>query len=120
MKNRAFHHRLKFAMAGIVTVWRRERSFRTQVAVAFAALLALMVLRPGFLWVAVVVLSVALVLGLELLNSALEALIDHLHPEIAPAVKIAKDAAAGAVLLASMAAAIVGGCMLISLFRGSL
>jgi undecaprenol kinase len=120
MKNRAFHRRLQFAMAGIITVWRRERSFRTQLIFAVAALLAVTVLRPGLLWGAVVVLSITLVLGLELLNSALEALIDHIHPEIAPAVKIAKDAAAGAVLLASVGAAVVGGCMLISVLRGTL
>jgi undecaprenol kinase len=59
-------------------------------------------------------LSISLVLALELINSALEALIDHLHPDVAPAIKIAKDAAAGAVLLASIAAALVGVLMLVS------
>ena len=116
MKNRTFWHRLGFAVAGIVAVWQRERSFRTQAAAAVAALVVTLYLRPGLLWVAAVVLSVALVLALELLNSALEAMIDHLHPDIAPAIKIAKDAAAGAVLLASFGAAVVGALMLASVW----
>jgi diacylglycerol kinase (ATP) len=49
-----------------------------------------------------------LVLVAELFNTALESLIDHLHPEIHPAIKIAKDSAAGAVLLLSAGAVIVG------------
>ena len=43
-----------------------------------------------------------------LFNTALESLIDHLHPEMHPAIKIAKDCAAGAVLLLSGGAVIVG------------
>lgn len=70
-------------------------------------------MRPGLLWTAVVVLAVALVLAFELANSALEYLIDHLHPQIAPEIKRAKDVAAAAVLVASIAALLVGVLMLI-------
>ena len=114
MKNAAFFVRLGFAWSGIRTVWRRERSFRTQVSLAALAVLATAILRPGLIWCAAVALSIALVLALEVLNSALEAMIDHLHPDIAPAIKIAKDAAAGAVLIASVAACCVGVCMVLS------
>jgi diacylglycerol kinase (ATP) len=50
----------------------------------------------------------ALVLSLEILNSAIEALVDLASPDIHPLAKIAKDAAAGAVFLASMIATIIG------------
>jgi undecaprenol kinase len=116
MKNRSFRHRLGFAVAGIVTVWQSERSFRTQVAMASVVLALTAALRPGLLWAAAVALAVGLVLALELLNSALEAMIDYVHPEIAPAIKIAKDAAAGAVLVASISAAGVGVLMLASVW----
>jgi undecaprenol kinase len=114
MKNLGFQHRFRFAASGIVAVWRRERSFRSQTAAAVAAIAATVLLQPGLLWAAAVVLSIAMVLTLELLNSALEAMIDHLHPDIAPAIKVAKDAAAGAVLVASIGAAAVGALMLTS------
>ena len=69
-------------------------------------------LRPGLLWGATVTFSIVLVLALELVNSAVESMIDHLHPEAAPEIKLAKDIAAGAVLVATIGAVIVGLLML--------
>jgi undecaprenol kinase len=112
MKNRRFAARLGFAVAGLRLVFRREKSFRAQAAFAAAAALALLMLRPGTLWTALVALSAALVLALELANSALEYLLDHLHPAKAPEIGAAKDAAAAAVLVASLAALAVGALML--------
>ena len=112
MKNARFLTRLGYALAGIATVWRRERSFRTQVVLGAAALVVVVVLRPAPIWVAALVIAAALVLTLEMVNSALEYLIDHLHPDHHEAIGAAKDAAAGAVLLASIAALSVGGLML--------
>lgn len=115
MKNRRFAARLGFACAGIGLVFRREKSFRAQSAIAAAASLLLLALRPGALWSALVILSAALVLALELVNSALEYLLDRLHPAHSREIGAAKDAAAGAVLLASLAALAVGALMLLSL-----
>lgn len=50
----------------------------------------------------------ALVLALELVNSALESTLDLVSPEFHPLVKRAKDAAAGAVLVAALFAVLVG------------
>jgi undecaprenol kinase len=111
MKNRPFRERMGFALEGIRTGWRREASFRAQTALAGVALLALIVLRPAPIWWGLVAVTCALVLALELLNSALEAVIDLLHPGIHPAVKVAKDMLAGAVLAISAAAVVVGVAM---------
>jgi undecaprenol kinase len=118
MKNRPFHERLGFALDGIRAVWRSERSFRTQCWCALAAAAVTLALRPGWHWAALIAISTTFVLALELLNSALEYLIDHVHPDIAPAIKQAKDAAAGAVLLASVGALCVGAMMLLSVILG--
>lgn len=59
-------------------------------------------------------MSVALVLALELANSALEYLLDRLHPAFDREIGAAKDAAAAALLLASLAASTVGAPMLLS------
>ncbi len=88
---------------------------RTQAWAALALLAALTVLRPAPVWWAVAGLAAALVLAAELVNSALEALIDHLHPETHPGIKRVKDIAAGSVLVASLGALWVGGLMLVSL-----
>jgi diacylglycerol kinase (ATP) len=115
MKNRNFGERLGFALAGIRIVASREKSFRAQLGLGAGAIAALAALRPGSLWCAVVLLAVGLVLALEMANAALEYLIDHLHPQLAEEVGHSKDAAAGAVLLGSVAAAGVGAMMLLSL-----
>jgi diacylglycerol kinase (ATP) len=80
-KNRLFRERLGFAWAGIRTVLRRERSFRTQCAAALAAAAVPAVLGLGPAWTALVALAIGLVLALEMVNAALEYLIDHLHPQ---------------------------------------
>lgn len=111
MKNRPFRERLGFASQGIRTGWHREHSFRTQTMLASIAVLALVMLRPAPIWWAMVAVTCALVLALELLNSAMETIIDLLHPDIDPAIKIAKDMLAGAVLTMSVAALAVGVAM---------
>jgi diacylglycerol kinase (ATP) len=111
MKGRSFAARLGYALAGIRVIARRERSFRAQAKLALLALASVALLRPGLLWAAVVVLSIALVLALEAANAALEYFIDRVHPEIAEEVRHAKDAAAGAVLIASAGAAVIGTLM---------
>jgi diacylglycerol kinase len=71
-------------------------------------------LRPGLLWGGLVALSIALVLSLELANTAIEYLIDHLHPDIAPEIKLAKDVIAGAVLVVCLGALGVGVLMVLA------
>jgi diacylglycerol kinase (ATP) len=107
MKNRNFITRLGFAYAGLIAAFRRERSFRTHLIFAALAALALVILRPAPVWWALVAVVVALVLAMELVNSAIEAVIDLLHPERHEEIRAAKDMVAGAVLLISLAALIV-------------
>ncbi len=111
MKGRPFRARMGFALVGIRAGWAREASFRSQARLAAAALLALLVLRPAPIWWALVALCCAIVLALELVNSAMEAVIDLLHPGIHPSIKAAKDLLAGAVLVASVAALAVAVAM---------
>ena len=58
-----------------------------------------------------VLLCCALVLSLELVNTALEALSDLISPEWHPLAKLAKDAAAGAVLVGSVVSVVVGAAV---------
>lgn len=111
MKNRQFYERLGFAWAGVVVAWQNEKSFRSQLIVAFVMLPLMLWLQPSLLWWAIMVLMGALVLSAELFNTAFEHLIDHLHPDIHPSIKVAKDCAAGAVLVLSVAAIAITGCM---------
>lgn len=114
MKSRPLHERLGFAAAGLREAYARERSFRVHCRFAAAALLALSVLQPAPVWWAVVTTLAVLVLAFELVNSALEGFIDLMHPGQHPEIKVVKDMAAGAVLLLSLAALVVGLCMVLA------
>lgn len=108
LKNQSFIRRLGFAWNGIRFAYARERSVRTQCWCALAMLLLLCALRPAAIWWALCALASGLVLGLELLNTALEQALDRVHPEQHESVRMAKDCAAGAVLLASCIAGLIG------------
>ena len=113
-KNQSLERRLGFATAGIRMVAKREKSFRTQIVSALAAVIAAAVAQPEPSWWALLALATGLVLALECVNAAVEYALDRLHPDLHPEIGNAKDAAAGAVLIASLAAAAVGGLMLYS------
>ena len=104
MKNQSFAKRLSYSLQGIQSAWRQEASFRSQALMALAVGALLIILRPPALWCALLVMNCGLVLAAELINTALEQTLDHLHPEIHPAIKVAKDCAAGAVLIFSLSA----------------
>jgi diacylglycerol kinase (ATP) len=114
MKNRPFAERLGFAMAGIAAGWRRERSLRTHLIFAIFAAVALVILRPAPVWWALVAVVIAVVIALELVNAAIEASIDLLHPGQHPEVKAIKDMVAGAVLVISIAALAVALALLVA------
>ena len=115
MKNKPFHKRLGFALTGIAEGWRNERSFRTHAFSAVAAIAALCILRPAPIWWAVIILTIALILSAELVNAAFEGLIDHLHPDIHPRIRIVKDMAAGAVLIAALGSLVIAALLAIDL-----
>ncbi|MGI4732878.1 MAG: diacylglycerol kinase [Janthinobacterium lividum] len=107
MKGRPLRERLGFAAAGIAAGFRREHSFRVHVGLAAAATVMLLATRPAPVWWALFGVVAALVTACELVNAALEALIDLLHPEIHPEIKVVKDMLSGAVMLAGGAALVV-------------
>lgn len=108
MKGQSFVRRLAFALHGLRQALRRERSLRSHLLSCTALLGVLLLTRPAPLWWALLALAAGLVLVAELFNSALETLADHLHPGQHAQIGVAKDIAAGAVLVASAIAVLVG------------
>ena len=102
MKNQSFHQRVGFAIQGIRCVWRGEASFRQQAFLSLGVLAILLWRRPEVVWWALLLMNCGLVLAAELFNTALEHALDHLSPERHPAIQVAKDYGAGAVLLLSL------------------
>lgn len=99
---------VKDAAKGVRAVFGSERNFRIHVAFAASVVLLGFLLRlAAGEWLALV-LAMGAVLAAEVFNTAVEYLADSVHPEMDPGIRRAKDAAAGGVLIASVAAAVVG------------
>ena len=79
--------------------------------------IALLILRPGPFWWALVMLASAGVLAAEMFNTAVEHLVDHLHPEIHPRIGVVKDCAAAGVLIASLGAVAVMIALVVHLVK---
>jgi diacylglycerol kinase (ATP) len=87
--------------------------------VLLGVVIALARLKPAPIWWALVIVAATAVLSAELFNTALERLADHLHPERHPEIRLLKDCAAGAVLIASIGAMGVAMAFFISLLISS-
>ena len=96
------------ALVGALYVLRTERNAQIEGVIALLAIgLGLWLGISGPEW-AVIFTLIALVLGLEMGNTAIEAVVDLAHPAQHPLAKKAKDSAAGAVVVAAIASVAVG------------
>jgi diacylglycerol kinase (ATP) len=97
-----------FAFEGIIHVLRTQRNLRIHFAVAVAVLIFAVIVDVTKLELIALLISVTFVLIAEMLNTAVEAAIDIATTSFDPMAKLAKDIAAGAVLIAAMNAVAVG------------
>ncbi|MDE3224237.1 MAG: diacylglycerol kinase family protein [Nitrospirota bacterium] len=100
--------RFAWAWAGLKAAFQAEQSFRIQLAVAGAVSMAGVAVGLSQQEWLFIVMAIGMVLSLELLNTMIEKTLDLLHPAQHERVKFIKDISAAAVLLSSLAAAIVG------------
>jgi diacylglycerol kinase (ATP) len=97
-----------YAFEGIIHVLRTQRNMRIHFAVALAVLIAGLAVDASRLELIALLLAIAFVLIAEMLNTALEAAIDVATTSFDPMAKLAKDIAAGAVLIATVNAIAIG------------
>lgn len=116
-KNQSFAARLGFALRGLAEALRSEASLKVQGVALVAAFAVLVLLRPAPVWWALVALASALVIAAELFNTAIEQLADLLHPDAHPRIRVAKDCAAAAVLIAALGALAVALALAVHLLR---
>src|SRR6187549_2377345 len=97
-----------FAFEGVIHVLRTQRNLRIHFAVAFVVLIAAVAVGVGRIELIALMIAISFVLIAEMINSALEAGIDVATTSFDPLAKLAKDIAAGAVLIATVNAVAVG------------
>ena len=115
VKNQALHKRVGFALSGIAHALRVESGLRLHALAGCAVILVLSLTDAAAIWWAIGALSIAAVIAAELFNTAIEHLVDHLHPQQHASMKMVKDCAAGAVLIASLGALGVAAAFAIDL-----
>ncbi len=108
MTQPSLYHSIKSACSGLLFTYKNERNMKIHIVIA------LLTITLGFLmhltkteWICIL-LTIGLVLVLEMINTAIEKALDLLVPTYNPAVKQVKDIAAGAVLISSILASIIG------------
>jgi diacylglycerol kinase (ATP) len=97
-----------YAFEGIIHVLRTQRNLRIHFGVAIAVIAAAVAVGVQRLELIALLLAIAFVLVAEMVNSAIEGAIDVSTTSFDPNAKLAKDVAAGAVLIASITAVAVG------------
>jgi diacylglycerol kinase (ATP) len=96
-----------FAFQGLVAAVRHQRNMRIHLLLALAVLIVSIFLNLSRLQLVVIFIAVAFVFITELINSAVETVVDMVTDEFDPRAKAAKDMAAGAVLVAAANALVV-------------
>jgi diacylglycerol kinase (ATP) len=97
-----------FAIEGVIHVLRTQRNMRLHFAAAVAVIVVAVAVGVSKLELSVLLISIAFVLVAEMINTAIEGTIDAATTSFDPMAKLAKDIAAGAVLIASVNAVAVG------------
>jgi diacylglycerol kinase (ATP) len=97
-----------YAFEGIIHVLRTQRNMRIHFAIAVLVLVAGLATGVSKLELIALLLAIAFVLIAEMINSALESVIDLSATSFDPQAKLAKEIAAGAVLIASVNAVAIG------------
>ena len=104
----------KYAWAGVYYAFVTQRNFRIHTFIGIIAVSLGLILEVKAIELAVIAMTCAIVMVLELINTAIEAVVDltvkQTYHELA---KIAKDCAAGAVLISAIAAVVVAACILL-------
>jgi putative diacylglycerol kinase len=111
-KERARDKRLvdsfNFAIEGLISALKNEKHMKVHILAAIIIVILAIVINASKVEILIISLSVSFVVITELVNTAVEAIVDLVSPERHPLAKLAKDVAAGAVLVAAINALCVG------------
>lgn len=108
MKPRNWVESVNCAIEGILWSVRTQKHLRYHFCAALLVLLCALLFDVSALEFMLLASAVTLVLFAEIINTAVEVVVDLVSPEFHPLAKRAKDVAAGAVLIASIGAAVTG------------
>lgn len=103
-----FHKSVGHALDGIEYAINHERNIKIEIFLAIIASILGFMLKISIIEWIVIILLIALIISLELINTAIERCVDLVTKDYHDLAKVSKDMAAGAVLVASLFSVIVG------------
>ncbi|WP_010582490.1 diacylglycerol kinase family protein [Schlesneria paludicola] len=108
MKQPSFGRSLLHAINGLAFTVRTQRNAKIHVVFGSLVLIMAVWLQLDLQQISILILTIGGVIAGETINTTVEAVVDLLSPEFHERAKIAKDVSAGAVLILSLAAILVG------------
>lgn len=97
-----------YAIEGLKLALKNEPNFRVHILIGFLVMLLAITFQFSPIELAILILTIGFVVILELVNTMLESVVDLVSPNIKKEAKIAKDVAAGSVLIAAMMSVLIG------------
>lgn len=113
---RRFIKSFKYAFEGIHYAFKNDQNLLAHILVAFLVINVSIALKVTPFEMAILGLTIMMVIVAEMVNSAIEKMVDLITKEHRQEAKIAKDVAAGMVLVTAVAAAIIGTLTLLPYF----
>ena len=107
-KRKKLKNSFKYAFCGIITALKKEQNMKIHFTIAILVIIAGIILKISTIEWIICLILIGIVISLELVNTAIEQVVDIAMPEINEKAKIAKDVAAGAVLMVAIISLICG------------
>lgn len=107
LKNKNFIDAWKKAFSGIWYSIKTQRNIKVQLCIALVIILACIIFKLSYIEVIILVFVTMLVIAMEVMNTAIETVVNLYTDKYHPLAKIAKDVAAGAVVITAINAVIV-------------
>lgn len=107
-KTKKLINSFKYAISGIISSFKTERNMKIHILIMILVIIAGIILKVSALDWIILVIMFALVISAELFNTVIETVVDMITMEKNEKAKIAKDIAAGAVLVLAIGSIIVG------------
>jgi len=117
MRPKNWVQRVNLAIEGVIYAVKTQRHMRYHLFAALAALILGLVLNISRIEFILLSMAIVLVLATEMLNTAIETIVDMISEEYHPLAKNSKDVAAGVVLVASIGSLILGYLILYPAFK---
>ena len=108
IENKKIINSFKYAIEGSIASFKSERNMKIHVLATIIVVILGLILKINIVEWCFCIISIVLVISAELLNTAIENIVDMISPEKNEKAKLIKDISAGAVLVLAIGAFIIG------------